>query len=239
LLSQFKTKRKNVKTISKLAALCSTLLFATSAFAGVIGTATVNDVSLDGSVADAFKFSSGVNPQAGPNGTTTGFKNTFSGFGTSNPWAVIAKFTSSADNNFAIDTAASLPYSFEMTFDKTDSRNGSWTIQNKDTGHDVILDLAFAMYSGNSSAAWLFDNQVLAAGASLAGTWSMNLKNNGGNYGGYSNLTLFARDVVQTAVAHQPLGNAPAAVDVPEPGALALLLMGLGMMALSARRRSK
>jgi hypothetical protein len=226
-----------VNITSKLAILSSALLFATSAMAGVIGTAGVNDVSLDGSAADGFKFSNNVNPQSGANGNTAGFASTFAGMGDGGAWSAIAKFTATADDGVQAWTPVNLPYSFTMSFDKLGTRNGTWTIKNNDMSKDIVLDLAFAMYSGNASAAWLFNNQTLAAGATLDGNWLMNLlsntNNNNQNYSNSGNLTLFARDVIQTEAIVLP------STDVPAPATLALLLAGLGLMGVAMRRRSK
>ncbi len=88
---------------------------------------------------------------------------------------------------------------------------------------DVTLDLVFAMHASNHSGAFLFDDQGLVASAVTPGTWKIEWLNNGGNVPDFSNLTLFARDVVTTPV--------------PEPETYALMLAGLGAMGFIARRR--
>ncbi|MGZ8260864.1 MAG: FxDxF family PEP-CTERM protein, partial [Caldimonas sp.] len=55
------------------------------------------------------------------------------------------------------------------------------------------------------------------------GTWTIEWLNDGENIPDFSNLTLFARDVVTTPI--------------PEPETYALLLGGLGLMGFVARRR--
>ena len=72
------------------------------------------------------------------------------------------------------------------------------------------------------AAAFLFDNQSVNAGQTLGGTWSIEwfTGNNQANPA-FSNLTMFGREIAA----------------VPEPGAYAMLLAGLGLIGFVAWRR--
>jgi hypothetical protein len=202
------------KLPQKLAAAAAACLLAGSAFAD-IGTASVNDVTLNGSVADAFAYQAGWNPQAGPTGDTSGFGTTFDSFGIG-PWDLLGKK----------DGSSTFSNTGQLTFTLTGSgTSGTWTVTNTSATLNAQLDLVFALHAGNQGGAWLFDNQAIAAGQTLNGTWAINwtVGQNGTNHPDFSNATIFGRD----------LGTTP----VPEPATYGMLLAGLGLVGAIARRR--
>ncbi|MDQ1813928.1 PEP-CTERM sorting domain-containing protein [Massilia scottii] len=222
---------KNIaKTISLGAVLCSSVLFATTAHAanGSAGKTAKGDVSLNGVHADAVDYAAGVNPQQGK-GNSSGFAKDFALYGSKQGWTSIAAFGSTADNGVAISTSK-LGTNLTFTFDNTDGRNGSWSVTNNDVKNNVKLDLVFAMHTGGGSSAWLFDDEILGAGAKTTGNWTLNALNPGGKASNYSNLTIFARDVGKTAFL---VPTTP----VPEPESYAMLLAGLGLIGFMSRRR--
>jgi len=201
------------KLSQKLATAAAACLLMGSAFAD-IGTASVNDVTLAGKVADAFAYQAGWNPQSGPNGDTSGFGTTFNAFGSSSTWDLLGK----KDGSPPFSTTG--PLAFTLT---GSGSSGTWTVTN--TGAAAMqLDLVFALHAGNQGGAWLFDNQNIAAGQTLDGTWRMNwtVGNNGSNPD-FSNATIFGRDAATTPV--------------PEPATFGMLLAGLGLVGAIARRR--
>ena len=164
-----------------------------------------------------------------PKAGSSGFASDFALYGSKQGWTSIAAFDSGADNGVAISTSK-LGTSLTFTFDKTDGRHGSWTVANNDLKNKVQLDLVFAMHTGGGSAAWLFDNEVLGAGAKTGGNWTLNALNPGGKLSDYSNLTIFARDLGKTAFQ---VPTTP----VPEPESYVMLLAGLGLVGFMSRRR--
>ncbi len=174
------------------AAVFSTFFISSLAHAGLIGTASVSDITLGGSAADVFQYASAINPQKGKNGTTTGFSGAFDSYGTGN-WGLLSKFTSSAGNNSTASSGG-----LQLVFNKSDSRHGTWSVTNTNATQDLTLDLVFAMHAGNGSGAWLFDNQFIGAGATVSGIWDLNVFNDGRQYADYSNLTLFSRNAALT-----------------------------------------
>jgi hypothetical protein len=198
---------------TKLTAALAALLFAASAYAD-IGSASVNDVTLDGRPADAFAFAAGWNPHAGPNGDTSGFGSTFDAFGTG-AWELLDRY----DHQDGFDNTGLLTF----TFNETTGTMGEWSVTNTSTTMIVTLDLVFAIQAGGDGGAWLFDNETILPGQTLDGTWQIMWENGGGNHPDFSNLTLFGRDMVLTPV--------------PEPATYGMLLLGLGALAL--RRRGK
>lgn len=85
------------------------------------------------------------------------------------------------------------------------------------------IDLVVAMHASNRSGAFLFDDLVLSANSIQNGTWNIAWLNNGGQVPDYSNSSFWLRNVTP----------------VPEPSVYALMLAGLGVLGLVARRRRK
>ncbi|GAB2843082.1 hypothetical protein GCM10027277_08050 [Pseudoduganella ginsengisoli] len=201
--------------IKKLSVAIAGLMLAGAASAA-IGTASANDVTLAGSPADAFAYAAGWNPHAGPNGNTSGMDAPFASYG-SGTWSLLDKL----DSGSGLQNAGVLTF----TFNFSNSTSGGWSVTNTSLTSSVNLDLALAMHAGNQGASWLFDNQTVLPGQTLNGTWGINWTVGKGqdNHPRFSNLTLFARDMVTTPV--------------PEPETWGMLLAGLGVVGLAARRR--
>jgi len=198
----------------KLALAASSLLLAASAFSATnIGNTSADDVTLGGFDADAYVFAAGWNPHAGPNGDTSGFGTAFDAYG-SGPWSLLDKY----DLNAVFGNAGVLQFGFAMNSGTT----GTWSVHNTGPAN-MVLVLVFAMHAADAGAGFLFDNQAINAGQTLNGTWRIEWFTGDNNaYPDFSNLALFARDVSA----------------VPEPGEYGMLLAGLAVLGLLARRRN-
>ena len=183
-----------------------------------IGKASADDVKLDKIDADRFAFSTANPMQHG--GNTAGFATAFGSAGTG-PWSVLG----TVDGKGALTDSASL---FDFSFTGSGATGGTWTITNTSGTQNAILDLTVAIHASSASTAFLFDNQAVAAGQTLNGTWQVEWLNNGGQVPGFSNLVLFGRDMSTSMVTLLP---------VPEPHALPMMLAGFAVLGAAAWRR--
>jgi len=152
--------------------------FAAACTGSNVGGADTTDVTFAGVASDAC-VGSGVNPQAGPNGDTSGFTGTF-GSG----WSLLGKVTSSDGSNSLGGV------NFTWSFLQTTGTTGTWSLA---ASQSVMADFVFAMHASNNSGAFLFDDQAVYA--TTPGTWKIEWINNGQQVPDFSNLTLFARDI--------------------------------------------
>jgi len=210
-----------METIAKKFALAaSSMLLAASALgATTIGNTTTDDATLAARAADALVFNSAWNPQAGPLGDTSGFGSAFDALG-SGAWSLLGKHEGGSSAGFSLNSA------LNFTFDFGTGTSGTWSVTNTSATNAVALDLVLALKAANGAAAFLFDNQALAAGQTLSGTWNIDwLTGNNQANPDFSNVTMFGREMDGITSA------------VPEPGAYAMLLAGLGLVGFVARRR--
>jgi PEP-CTERM motif len=183
-----------------------------------IGKATVDDVRLARTDADKLAFST-VNPmQFG--GNTAGFANAFKTAGTG-AWSVLG----TVDQSGKLTDSSSL---FDFSFTRTSNTTGTWSITNTSKQKNGVLDLTVAIHASNASTAFLFDDQAVAAGQTLSGTWNIEWLNNGSQVPGFSNLVFFGRDISTSNATLSP---------VPEPHALPMVLAGFGVVGAAAWRR--
>lgn len=175
-----------------------------------VGTASTADVTFAGVASDQCVIS-GVNPQQGPNGNTSGFDTAF-GSG----WSLLGKVTSPSGS------ATVGGVNFSWTFAQSTGTTGTWSLT---TDKDASFDLAFAMHAANRSGAFLFDDQTTVANQVNSNTWAIHWLNGGGQVPDFSNLTLFERNLEQLPPA------------VPEPATYALMLGSLAVISVVARRR--
>jgi hypothetical protein len=204
----------------KFALAASSMLLAASAFgATTIGNTTADDVMLAAQAADAFVFTPAWNPQAGPNGDTSGFGTAFDGYGSSGAWTLLGK------NEGGSSTGFGLLSGLNFTFDVGTGTSGTWTVTSS-ASQNVALDLVLALKAGNGAGAFLLNNLSINPGQTLSGTWHIDwfTGNNQANPD-ISNVTVFGRDFDGISTP------------VPEPGEYAMLLAGLGLIGFVARRR--
>lgn len=200
-------------------AVFAAAMFAAPAYADSIGAADATDVTLAGEPADDFKWSPGVNPNGAAG--SSGFDGDFG----PGAWEKIAKYSGNGPMEY-VGTGFEM---FTFSFAKDpDGKTGDWSITNTDLINSYTLDLVFAIHAGNASGAWLFDDQAIGAGETLTGEWAIQFLNNGGNIPGFSNLTMFARNL-----------DSIEEIPVPEPTTWATLALGLGMMGMIRRRKQK
>lgn len=181
-----------------------------------IGNASADDVKLANNNADNIAFST-VNPMQ-YDGNAAGFAGTF-GTPASGAWNVLG----TVDANGALTDKSSL---LDFSFNKT---TGAWSVTNTSATQNVTLDLTLAIHASSASTAFLFDDQGIAAGQTLSGTWQIEWLNNGGQVPGFSNAVFFGGDTTFTNVSA-----------VPEPGTLPMVLAGFAVLGAAAwRRRSQ
>jgi hypothetical protein len=200
----------------KLCFAALSLTAAVSALAApTIGNADVSDVTLNGQAADGIAFST-ANGQAGPNGNPSVFDGVFTG-----TWNLLTK----VDGSGLFSSLGSSGLFSNMSWVvNPDGKSGTWSIQS---AKDVVLDLVMGIHAGGATVSFLFDDQHLAANTNNTGTFKIDWFNNGGNVPGYSNVTFFYQNAVVT----------PPVSAVPEPETYAMMLGGLALFGLMARKR--
>ncbi len=108
--------------------------------------------------------------------------------------------------------------------------SGNWTLTATDPDLNTLpnlptsLDFLVVLKAGPGFGLWLLDDIIVDGTDS--GTWISHIKNKGGNIADLSHLTIYVRDGVKGQN------------EIPEPGILALLGLGLAGLGFSRRRQA-
>lgn len=129
-----------------------------------------------------------------------------------------------------------LPATFmgiEFVLGTTGGKSGTWTLTATDLNGGPLLnlpaelDLVAVLKASNRYAAYFFDDAVLDG--TDGGTWAIPYVNHGGQIPDLSHLSLYVRIDED--------GGVPAAI--PEAHTYGMMLVGLGLVGLMARRRAR
>lgn len=174
---------------------------------------TLGDVTFNGQLASACHGVVIGNAKAG----------SVDSLGWGDGWTLLAK---DSDKSFASFMGV------DFKLDASGHTSGGWSLLATDTNGleglnlPMELDLVVVLKASNRYAAYFFDDAVLDG--SDGGTWSVAFTNHGGQVPDLSYLGLYVRIDED--------GGIPA---IPEAHTYALMLVGLGLVGLAARRRAR
>ncbi|GJI98812.1 hypothetical protein RugamoR57_55300 [Duganella caerulea] len=219
-----------MKTIFKIALLSTTLVAAVAQAANPgPGTSSAKDVKLAGDNADKYVLVQGHN--INPIQSTLGFDSAFvSASGTAaKGWSLAetVEFNDKSNKLVFTDKAPTDGLSFSFT-EAASHTSGTWTVTNTSATKNTTLDLVLSFHAGNNVGSFLFNDQAILANQTLTGSWAINWLNNAkspSSIPGFSNVGFYTgqRSYVTTPV--------------PEPETYGMLLAGLGLIGVIARRR--
>lgn len=181
----------------------------------------VTDVTLDGNYATLFA-NTGANINNGK------AENLPAALAQANAgaWSFVGGSNSlNRDGSYAVN-GANLSWSYSVLDKGVDDATKASGIFTITSDRAVTLDLALGLHAGNATGVWLFDEVALNIGEH-GGTFVIDWTKNG-NSQNFSNLSLFARDVVVTNPGVSP---------VPEPATYGMILAALGIVGFAARRK--
>lgn len=144
------------------------------------------------------------------------------------PWALLAR--SDPDSNGGVGTG--ILSGIEFTLSAAGGTQGTWNLSAFDANGPayanlpLFMDFVGVLKASNGFAAYFFDD--VEVGASNDGTWTIAFTNRGGQVPDLSHLSLYTRVDGE--------GGIP---PIPEPETYAMMLAGLALVSLMARRRNR
>jgi len=153
-------------------------------------------------------------------------------------WTLFAK--DDVGGSLTGGTIEGITFSLNATPD-TAAKKGDWTLSWEETGtpgYDLTMDVIGVIKSSDRFASYLFEGLMFTADDSGTGTWEVTYLNNGNRIPNLSHLSLYYKNAV-SSTSGETSSTTSGDTQVPEPGVLGLLGVGLLGQALLLRQRRR